>query len=218
MKTIFLILMAVSTLITVNAQENELLMIPKIEDIKRIKVEKSDGNWFTPDSLLKLLPKFKPGGGYKTKMLWQHGTIKLKNGKVLKWRTYNRRTLVLFTRDKEKYFQIPNEGGNDITLQLPKPTDVAKIEISNTSANDWYKKEKLMELLPYFVAIEGTYVSKQPFQYGTFVLKNGEEIKWMAGGKDTILLYEDSREQLFRLSKSETICTDLSKNLTKSQD
>ncbi len=114
--------MTVSTLISVKAQDNELLMIPKIEDIKRIKVEKSDGNWFTPESLLKLLPKFKLGGGYKTKMLWQQGTIKLRNGKVLHWRTYDCRTLVFFTRDKEKYFQIPNEDGNDITLQLPKQT------------------------------------------------------------------------------------------------
>ena len=88
------------------------------------------------------------------------------------------------------------------SLKLPKPEDVAKIEISKTSAINWYQAEELLKLLPDFVASEGTYLTKQPFQRGTFILKNGKKITWLAGGQDSILVYDGSREQLFRLPKN----------------
>ncbi len=179
------------------------MTLPKAEEVEEISISSSDGNWFTKDSLLRLLPKFVVGGGYITKMIWQQGTIKLKNGKVLNWKADSNRTLVLYVRGGEKYFQLPKEVAIDKSLNLPKPEDVARIEISNTNAIDWYKPEELLSLLPDFVAVEGTYLSKQPFQYGTFVLKNGKKIKWMASGRDSILLYDGSREQLFKIPRFE---------------
>ena len=396
MKFLILLTLIGSIFVSANAQDDQLLTIPKIEDVKRITVQPAIRNWYKPDSLLKLLPKFVPGGGYKTKMLLQYGTIKLKNGKVLNWRADSNKTLVLYVRNEEKYFYIPADttmnqksddtaardliadqpdftadsscvkyentggqgfgeslksakkgdwyrhespkfidyfvprepplrysfknkkyepftgdtenhlwfftiespallaldkslkfeivgrktvafgfagrtekreqikikvsgqttiggdldktvaflyvmpslrnlvvktelifpkGGKNCTLRnisfnvpdglftdffeyrtkklltLPKAEDIARIEISKTSAIDWYKPDQLLKLLPEFEASEGTYVSKQPFQYGTFVLKNGERIKWIAGGKDSILLSEGSREQLFKIPR-----------------
>lgn len=185
------------------AQIDKYLALPKAEDIEEISISSSVGNWFTADSLLKVLPKFVAGGSYKTKMLWQYGTIRLKNGKVLNWKSDSDRTLVLYIHGGEKYFQLPDEIEIVESLILPNPDEVERIEISNTSAINWYKPAELLRFLPDFVAAEGTYLSKQPFQYGTFVLKNGKKIKWMAGGKDTILLYDGSREQLFKIPRLE---------------
>jgi hypothetical protein len=86
-------------------------------------------------------------------------------------------------------------------LRLPKTEEVARIEISNTGMVKWYKPEKLLRLLPKFVASEGTYLTKGAFQRGVFILKNGKKITWMAGYKDSILLLDGSKEQLYVLPK-----------------
>lgn len=86
-------------------------------------------------------------------------------------------------------------------LKLPLPAELERIEISDTSQVRWYKTEELRRLLPKFVASPGTYLTKLGFQYGTFVLKNGKTIKWMASYTDSILLYEGSKEQLYVLPK-----------------
>jgi hypothetical protein len=86
-------------------------------------------------------------------------------------------------------------------LKLPLPAELERIEISNTSQVHWYKPEELRRLLPKFVASPGAYLTKLGFQYGTFVLKNGKTIKWMASYTDSILLYEGSKQQLYVLPK-----------------
>jgi hypothetical protein len=89
-------------------------------------------------------------------------------------------------------------------LNLPKPAEVERIEISKTSMADWYKPEELLKLLPEFIASEGTYLTKAiPFQYGKFILKNGKELNWMANYTDSILLYDGKQEQLFVLPKKD---------------
>lgn len=91
-----------------------------------------------------------------------------------------------------------------VKLNLPKADEIERIEINRTSGIDWYKPDELLKLLPKFVASEGTYLSKQPFQRGTFVLKNGKHVDWLANYSDSILLYEGSTEQLFVLPKKDT--------------
>ena len=86
-------------------------------------------------------------------------------------------------------------------LKLPLPRELERIEISNTSQVYWYNPEELRRLLPKFVASPGTYLTKLGFQRGTFVLKNGKTIKWMASYTDSILLYEGSKQQLYVLPK-----------------
>ena len=87
-------------------------------------------------------------------------------------------------------------------LTLPKPVDVKRIVVSKTSMANWYQPDELLKLLPQFVATDGTYGTKAiPFQYGKFILKNGKEITWMANYTDSILLYDGSNEQLFKLPK-----------------
>lgn len=98
-------------------------------------------------------------------------------------------------------FSLSVMGQKSESLKLPKPADVRRIEISNTSAVNWYEPEALLRLLPDFVASEGTYTTKQPFQRGKFILKNGRTITWMANSTNSILLYDGSKEQLFILPK-----------------
>jgi WG containing repeat len=87
-------------------------------------------------------------------------------------------------------------------LNLPKPAEIERIEISHLSMANWYKPDEMQTLLPRFVATKGTYGTKAiPFQYGKFILKNGKEITWMANYTDSILLYDGKREQLFVLPK-----------------
>ena len=87
-------------------------------------------------------------------------------------------------------------------LKLPKPEEIERIETGNDTVK-WYKPEELLKLLPKFVPSEGTYLTKQAFQRGAFVLKNGKTIKWMAAYNDSILLYEGSKEQLYILPKTD---------------
>jgi len=98
-------------------------------------------------------------------------------------------------------FSIEASAQKNEKLKLPLPGELERIEISNTSQVQWYKTEELRRLLPKFVASPGTYLTKIGFQRGTFVLKNGKTIKWMAGYTDSILLYEGSKYQLYVLPK-----------------
>lgn len=95
-----------------------------------------------------------------------------------------------------------------VNLNLPKAEEIERVEISVQSWINWYQPVELLKLLPKFVAKEGTYLTKQPFQRGTFVLKNGKRIEWMANSNRSILLYEetarDRKEQLFVLPEQET--------------
>ncbi|HEX8734643.1 MAG TPA: hypothetical protein VF721_04920 [Pyrinomonadaceae bacterium] len=98
-------------------------------------------------------------------------------------------------------FSIEASAQKNEKLKLPLPAELERIEISKTSQVQWYKPEHLRRLLPKFVASPGTYLTKLGFQYGTFVLKNGKTIKWMASYTDSILLYEGSKHQLYVLPK-----------------
>lgn len=91
----------------------------------------------------------------------------------------------------------------NVNLRLPTPDELARIEISNTSSFQVYQPEELRKLLPRFVRVEGTYGSKQPFQRGTFFLKDGRKLTWLANSKDTILLYDGSEEQLYKVSSEQ---------------
>ena len=94
-------------------------------------------------------------------------------------------------------------GQKNESLRLPKAEEVARVSISKMSAGNWYKPAELLKLLPKFVPSEGTYLTKSGFQRGTFILKNGKRITWMAIYHDSILLYKGSSEQLYVLPKSD---------------
>ncbi len=73
---------------------------------------------------------------------------------------------------------------------------------------NWYQPAELLKILPKFVASESSYIERAiPFQRGKFILKNGEEITWMANSADSILLFKESengrKEQLFVSPKND---------------
>lgn len=87
---------------------------------------------------------------------------------------------------------------NMCQIIMPKPEEIASLETDAASMFDWYQSDELLKLIPEFIATDGTYATKAlPFQRGRFILKNGGKINWTANSKDTILLLDGVREQLF---------------------
>jgi hypothetical protein len=116
------------------------LTIPKAEDVSKINTSPpSDEKWFTPESLLKALPKFVPGGSYQPKRLWQYGYIELKTGVTINWRADSRNTLVLYNRGGETYFQLPPEIENAVQA-APKIT--RKTIFRGSIENDFFQMSK----------------------------------------------------------------------------
>lgn len=87
----------------------------------------------------------------------------------------------------------------DRSLQLPVASQVDHITISPNSAMQWYTADSLMHALPHFIPRQGTYLTKLAFQRGTFTLKDGRILNWMAAAADSILLYSEKGEQLYEL-------------------
>jgi hypothetical protein len=83
----------------------------------------------------------------------------------------------------------------DKSLSLPKIKEVARI---TTNMNIWHTPESLLKLLPLLIPIEGTYLEKVAFQRGAIELKDGRVLLWMSAGSDTILIYSDKGEQLYK--------------------
>jgi hypothetical protein len=88
----------------------------------------------------------------------------------------------------------------DPSLQAPAPDQLDHVTISPNSAVNWYTPDSLVRALPLFVPREGTYVTKLPLQKGTFTLKNGGVLLWMAAGPDSIVIYSEKGEQLYQLA------------------
>jgi hypothetical protein len=90
----------------------------------------------------------------------------------------------------------PSGSRIDPSLSLPDPVDVEKVTIKPGSLS-YYTPETLLKLLPYFVATEGLYLPPRFSQRGTFVLKNGVVLHWMALNKYSIELQRDNKARLF---------------------
>lgn len=101
---------------TVEASQTEnTFTLPKVEDVQKIETTDNKFRYQTPESLLRILPhltlrmtgKFKKdhGNAYQN----QYGTITLKDGTILKWRS-SAHTIVSFYNDKsEQVYYVESE-------------------------------------------------------------------------------------------------------------
>ncbi len=82
------------------------LQLPTVPEVESVEIGKGNiVNWFTPTSLLEILPRLVPSNrGYRTKMVYQSGTFKLKNGKVIYWRAEDNNFLWIYDRKNERLF------------------------------------------------------------------------------------------------------------------
>lgn len=112
------------------------LIIPKPEGIKKITAFPSEIEWFTPESLLRTLPQFVRGGHYKTKMLWQSGTIELKNGAIINWSADSKNTLKIYSGNKEAYFHLPLTAEKKLQI---KPVVPAKMILRGSVSNSYFQ-------------------------------------------------------------------------------
>lgn len=89
------------------------LTLPKPSDVAQLEFNDSsnrDSLYFTGRSLLEALPRFVPDGGYQAKwILYQTGTITLKDGTVLHWSANGVNSLMLKHNYQERYYVLPPE-------------------------------------------------------------------------------------------------------------
>jgi hypothetical protein len=86
------------------------ISLPKPDEVAQITVEPGLLNWYTPESLLKLLPYFVPSQGViRRKKFLQRGTLVLKNGTVLHWKAGGNTSLQIHTEQERQLFVLPAE-------------------------------------------------------------------------------------------------------------
>lgn len=86
------------------------LSMPKPGDVERVTIEPGSGIRYTPESLLKLLPRFVATKGlYLARKSLQRGTIVLKNGEVLRWIAIDNYSIELQSDKGIRLFVLPAE-------------------------------------------------------------------------------------------------------------
>jgi hypothetical protein len=131
MKTIMTVLLIVGT-VAFAAAPDKMTGLPLPEDVFVIAVSphsKELKDYFTPDSLLKALPKLVPAdvllpkGG---KVFWQSGVIVLKDKTVLFWRTCGDWFIAVDRPTGTTFYAIekkgtPNQAPEDTARKLADP-------------------------------------------------------------------------------------------------
>lgn len=84
---------------------------------------------------------------------------------------------------------------NEMT-KLPKRSEIARIEIVR-GLIPWYKSDELLRIVSEFSP------TKEKYQYGEFILKDGSEIEWRAANATSIAIQTGSGEQLYKLKEPE---------------
>ncbi len=93
-------------------QDDQILTLPKPEEIERIEISNTGMvNWYKPEELLELLPKFAPSeGSYMTKGAFQRGIFILKNGKKIAWMVGDKGSILLYGGGKEQLYVLPESS------------------------------------------------------------------------------------------------------------
>lgn len=87
------------------------LTVPKAENVDEIRADPSGANWYTPETLLKILPQLKRARSTDQSGTYQYGNIALKNDKYINWRAKDAKSLVLYNRSGEVYYELPPAAG-----------------------------------------------------------------------------------------------------------
>jgi hypothetical protein len=109
------VIVVCSLFITGVAQSQDIpddpsLSLPNLEDVERVTIEPGRKSPYTPESLLKLLPRFvATEGRYRKPKFPQRGTIVLKNGVVLRWIALDNYSIQLQGERRVRLFVVPAE-------------------------------------------------------------------------------------------------------------
>lgn len=81
------------------------IALPKVEDVQKIETTNNEFRFQTPESLLRMLPNMtaKTPGNLKIPG-YQYGTILLKNGTLLKWRSSHYGNVFLYDDEHEQLY------------------------------------------------------------------------------------------------------------------
>ena len=86
-------------------QNDDNLTLPKVEDVQKIETTNNEFRFQTPESLWRMLPNMtaKTPGNLKIPG-YQYGTILLKNGTLLKWRSSSHSNVFLYDDKHEQLY------------------------------------------------------------------------------------------------------------------
>jgi hypothetical protein len=88
-----------------NKSNEESIVLPKPEDVQKIETTNNEFRYQTPESLLRQLPNLsaKTFGDSKSRD-YQYGTITLKDGTVLKWKSSHFGNVFLYNDKTEQFY------------------------------------------------------------------------------------------------------------------
>lgn len=124
------------------SRDDGSLSLPTLGEVEWVTIEPGGIRWHTPESLLKLLPRFVASQGvYLEPKFAQRGTIVLKGGGVLHWIAADRNSIELQTKRGPRLFVLPAECSLTVpekspTTRLPESRifhHTGNIYISNSS-------------------------------------------------------------------------------------
>ncbi len=86
-------------------QNDGAIRLPEVEDVQKIETTNNKFRFQTPESLLRMLPHltaYAPGKGKSQN--YQYGTILLKDGSILKWRSSNPGNVTFYNDETEQFY------------------------------------------------------------------------------------------------------------------
>lgn len=87
-------------------------------------------------------------------------------------------------------------------VKLPLQEEIKEI-IIEPGLYKVFTVDSLLKSMKKFKPTTRTYATKQPFQRGKFILKNGDVIDWISNSQNSILLIYKNKEQLFIIPNSQ---------------
>lgn len=110
---LFLNVIAVFCISVCAFQKDNLLSLPKREEIAKITINQSI--WHTQESLLNLLPRLIPTeGSYGSKVAFERGTFVLRDGTTLQWMSAGNDSLLLYSDKGERLYVLSRQSDEEL--------------------------------------------------------------------------------------------------------
>lgn len=181
------VVFALLTSLTIAAQNDESVSVPKLEQIAKITfapVDYDETPVLTRQSLVAMLPHLIPGiePTCFSDVSTQDGTFTLKDGKVLEWSSVDGESLFLTDGKKSGLFFVFSEKVEK-RLTVPTAEEISQVSFS-PSTKKGFTRKSLLKILPQLVpSNKGFYLGKI-IQRGTMTLNDGTILRWTTERKD----------------------------------
>lgn len=192
--------LALLTSLTVVAQSDDLVIVPRPEEISNITFESlpaGERAVLTRKSLLAMLPRLIPGiePTYFSDVSTQDGTFTLKDGKVWQWSSVSGDSLHLTDGKRSQLFFVFSETVEK-ALTLPTAKEISRVSFSPRTKKG-FTRNSLLTILPRLVpSNNGFYIGKIT-QRGNLRLKDGTILHWTTSGNNHLVLRDGKKRRLY---------------------